>query len=149
MYALGVLKDFTASHFLIGGDWGEETLPTLTTYRVEIQVSGVALDEHEYLADIVKLQRLLEEQIGRYRDRMLNELSEFDGLNPSVELLAKNLCKGCAGGLRDCGNLNAVRVKVWENEIAWASYAEKIRTLISPPPEPLHTRPFFPSRKWR
>ncbi len=128
MYALAVLKDFTASHFLIGGDWGEENSPHPHDYRVEIQVSGEALDEHEYLGDIVKLQGLLEEQIGRYRDQMLNAFSEFAGLNPSVELLAKSLCKGCAGGLRDCGNLKAVRVKVWENEIAWASYTEKMRT---------------------
>ena len=38
---------------------------------------------------------------------MLNELFEFAGLNPSVELLAKSLCKGCAGRLQSCGNLNS------------------------------------------
>ena len=53
------------------------------------------------------------------RDR--NELAEFDGLNPSIEHFARILCQAMDERIR-AGNVHALTVKIWENEIAWAAY---------------------------
>ncbi len=36
MYSLGVAREFTARHFLIGGDWGEENVEHSHHYRMEL-----------------------------------------------------------------------------------------------------------------
>ncbi|MBP1703712.1 MAG: 6-pyruvoyl-tetrahydropterin synthase, partial [Chloroflexi bacterium] len=59
--------------------------------------------------------------VARYRDHILNDLPEFEGLNPSIEHLSRILCQTMAAQIR-AKNLNAVTVKLWENEIAWAAY---------------------------
>lgn len=125
MYTLAVERDFVAQHFLIGGDWGAENELHSHHYRVEVQLRGVRLDQHGYLVDIVAVEKKLDELVGRYRDKTLNEQPEFEGLNPSIEHLARILCQTLVKGI-ETGNLVAVAVKVWENEIAWAAYRQEL-----------------------
>jgi 6-pyruvoyltetrahydropterin/6-carboxytetrahydropterin synthase len=121
MYTIAVKRDFVAQHYLIGGDWGAENQKHSHHYQVELQLEGRSLDAHGYLVDIVAIERYLEETIARYRDRTLNDLAAFEGLNPSIEHFTRIL----ADQLNDCihaPNIETLRVKLWENEIAWASY---------------------------
>ena len=60
MYTVAVKRDFTAQHFLIGGDWGAENQWHSHHYRVEVQLHGAALDQHGYLVDIVEIEEKLE-----------------------------------------------------------------------------------------
>ena len=85
MYTLAVQRDFVGQHFLIGGDWGAENQWHSHHYRLEFQLEGAQLDQHGYLVDIVHVEELLEGLVRRYRDKTLNDLPEFDGLNPSIE----------------------------------------------------------------
>ena len=39
-YSVGVLRDFIASHFLVGGDWGRENQPHAHQYRLEVVFTG-------------------------------------------------------------------------------------------------------------
>lgn len=121
MYTVAVTRDFIAQHYLIGGDWGAENQRHSHHYRLELQLEGAELDQHGYLVDIVDIERNLDALVAAYRDRTLNDLPEFAGLNPSIERFARICCTKLADAIR-APNLIAMTVKLWENEIAWASY---------------------------
>ncbi len=124
MYTVAVARDFIAQHFLIGGDWGAENELHSHHYRLEVQLEGATLDEHGYLVDIVDIEQNLEALVGRYRDKTLNDLLEFEGLNPSIERFAHILCQALSERIH-APNLSAITVKLWENEIAWAGYRQE------------------------
>lgn len=126
MYTVAVKRDFVAQHFLIGGDWGQENEWHSHHYTVEAQLEGESLDRHGYLVDIVDIESNLEALVARYRDQTLNELPEFADLNPSIEHFARILCQKLAARIR-AQNLRAIAIKVWENEIAWASYRHEFQ----------------------
>lgn len=121
MYTVAVKRDFVGQHFLIGGDWGAENQWHSHHYVVEVQLEGAALDRHGYLVDIIDIERHLEALVGRYRDKTLNELPEFEGLNPSIEHFARIFCEALSGRI-ESPNISAVTIKIWENDIAWASF---------------------------
>jgi 6-pyruvoyltetrahydropterin/6-carboxytetrahydropterin synthase len=125
MYTVAVRRAFDAQHYLIGGDWGPENELHTHHYQVEVQLEGAELDIHGYLVDIVDIERNLEAQVARFRGQILNIQPEFAGLNPSIEHFARILCLDIAAGIR-APNLTALCVKVWENDIAWASYRHKL-----------------------
>jgi len=121
MFALSLQREFSARHHLIGGDWGPENLDHAHPYRMELRLEGPSLDEHGYLVDLIEAERLLEEQVARVRDKSLNDLPEFAGLNPSLEHFARILAAALAGELPPT-RLTALEVRLWESETAWASY---------------------------
>ena len=120
-YTVAVQRDFVARHFLFGGDWGHENQLHSHHYKVEVRLEGSELDQHGYLVDIVDIEERLEELVTYYRDKSLNELKEFNGLNPSIEHLSRLFCEALAGRIQ-APNIHTVTVKIWENDIAWASY---------------------------
>jgi 6-pyruvoyltetrahydropterin/6-carboxytetrahydropterin synthase len=124
MYTVAVARDFLAQHYLFGGDWGAENEWHSHHYRVEVQLAGATLDEHGYLVDIVDIERHLEALVDRYRDRTLNDLPEFEGLNPSIEHFARMFCQAFSDRVQ-APNLGAITIQIWENEIAWASYRQE------------------------
>lgn len=121
MYTVAVKRDFVAQHFLIGGDWGAENERHSHHYILEVQLEGASLDQHGYLVDIVDIEASLEALIAYYRDKTLNELPEFEGLNPSIEHFARIVCQALSSRIQ-ASNLNAIHIRLWENEIAWAAY---------------------------
>jgi 6-pyruvoyltetrahydropterin/6-carboxytetrahydropterin synthase len=125
MYTLAVKRDFVAQHYLIGGDWGPENQWHSHHYQVEVILEGDTLDEHGYLVDIVAVERNLEALVAHYRDKTLNDLPEFAGLNPSIEHFTRILCNELAKGLA-ANTLTAIGVRIWENAIAWASYRQAL-----------------------
>jgi 6-pyruvoyltetrahydropterin/6-carboxytetrahydropterin synthase len=121
MYTLAVQRDFVAQHFLIGGDWGAENQWHSHHYYLEIRLEGATLDQHGYLVDIVHVEDLLGQIVAQYRDKTLNDLAAFAGLNPSIEHFCRIVCTWFSEQLH-APNISAVSVRIWENEIAWASY---------------------------
>jgi 6-pyruvoyltetrahydropterin/6-carboxytetrahydropterin synthase len=124
MYIVAVQRDFIAQHFLVGGDWGPENQLHSHHYQVEVQLMGATLDQHGYLVDIVEIEHQLDSLVGTFRDRTLNELPEFAGLNPSIEHFARILCQMFSARIR-ADNITAVTVRIWENAIAWAEYRQE------------------------
>ena len=122
MYKVAVKRDFVAQHFLIGGDWGAENEWHSHHYYVEVQLAGAELDQHGYVVDIVDIETNLEALVVYYRDKTLNDLPEFAGLNPSIEHFARIFCQTMAERIQ-APNLSEIAVQMWENEIAWASYS--------------------------
>jgi 6-pyruvoyltetrahydropterin/6-carboxytetrahydropterin synthase len=124
MYTVSVNRDFVAQHFLIGGDWGAENELHSHHYRVEVQLRGATLDQHGYLVDIVDIEANLEALVVHYRDKTLNNLVEFEGLNPSIERFARIFCQALSDRIQ-APNLDGITLKIWENEIAWAAYRQE------------------------
>ncbi len=124
MYELGIKRDFIARHFLIGGDWGPENFPNSHHYVLELQLEGAELDEHGYLVDIVDVENHLDEIVNYYKEQMLNEKPEFEGLNPSIENFARILATVLSERIK-AENISEIKVVLWENGSAWAAYELK------------------------
>jgi len=122
MYTLSVRRDFIARHFLIGGDWGSENDPNSHHYILELRLKGNELDQHGYLCDIVDVEKHLDEIVNYYKEQMLNEKPEFEGLNPSIEHFAQILATTLNEHI-NAPNITKLKVVLWENESAWASYS--------------------------
>ncbi len=124
MYTVAVKRNFIAQHYLIGGDWGEENKKHSHHYAIELLLEGKELDRHGYLVDIVDIESHLNAMVSRYKDRTLNDLPEFKGLNPSIERFAYILCTSLSDKIQ-ATNILSITVKLWENDIAWASYRKE------------------------
>ena len=74
--------------------------------------------------DIVDVEKHLDEVVGTYKEKMLNDCAEFAGLNPSIEHFARILATSLSGRI-NAGNISLLRVVLWENESAWAAYEMK------------------------
>jgi len=84
-------------------------------------MEGDTLTENGYLVDIVEVEKVLDTLVDRYRDATLNDLPEFEDLNPSIEHFARLFCTSFCKQL-DPERLRSTTVKIWEDENAWASY---------------------------
>ncbi len=120
LFTVGILRDFVAQHFLIGGDWGRENQPHSHHYRMEAVFEGEQLDRHGYLLDIAEVEPRLDAIVARYRDRMLNELPEMTGQNPSLERFASVIAERLAVDL-PAGHVTTLTLKLWESDTAFAT----------------------------
>jgi 6-pyruvoyltetrahydropterin/6-carboxytetrahydropterin synthase len=123
MYTVAVRRDFIARHALFGGDWGPENQPHAHHYVVEARLFGKKLDRHGYLMDICEVEAALDKLVDHFRDKNLNRLPEFEGLNPSIEHFARIFCQTLRSAISSEA-LAALGAKIWENEVAWAEYRE-------------------------
>lgn len=125
MYTLAVKRDFVGQHFLIGGDWGPENNWHSHHYYIEVQLHGAQLNHHGYLVDIVDVEHHINALVAYYKDKTLNDLPEFEGLNPSIEHFSRIFCHQIAERI-SAENLTKISVQIWENEIAWTKYEMQI-----------------------
>ncbi|MBI5304550.1 MAG: 6-carboxytetrahydropterin synthase [Chloroflexi bacterium] len=125
MYTTAIKRDFVAQHFLVGGDWGAENFKHSHHYVVQVELRGDALDSHGYLVDLVAMSAALDELCAHFRDQTLNDLSEFAGLNPSIEHLSRIVWQMYAARVH-APNLTSLRVQIWENDIAWSAYDQDL-----------------------
>lgn len=123
MYTVGVRRDFIARHFLIGGDWGPENDPHAHQYVAEVRIESAELDQHNYLVDIVKIESEFGIIVDRYRDNLLNDLPEFSGQNPSIELFSRIICQKLLAGIQP-PRKGTISVKLWENATCWAAWRQ-------------------------
>ena len=123
MYSVTVRTEFIAQHFLFGGDWGPENERNSHHYVLELQLDGLELDQHGYLVDIVAVESALAAVRAAYADKLLNELPEFDGLNPSLENFARIVWERLARALAT-PTLTSMAVRLWENDSASATYRQ-------------------------
>ncbi|WP_248895824.1 6-pyruvoyl trahydropterin synthase family protein [Haloplanus halobius] len=121
MYRLSVARDFVAQHYLTVPDPGPEGDVHSHQFEVAVRLAGPELNEYGYLVDIDAVDAALDDLEARYRDALLNDLPEFEGLNPSVERFAKRFGdRFVAAGAT--GTATRLTVRVWEDEDAWASH---------------------------
>ncbi|KJS03490.1 MAG: 6-pyruvoyl tetrahydropterin synthase [Desulfobulbaceae bacterium BRH_c16a] len=125
MYSLGVRRQFSARHYLIDGDWGEENIEHSHLYRMELVLHGKELDRHGFLADIVEVERHLDDVTAGFREKTFNSLPAFAGSNPSIERLAAVL-HDIFRKRFESFRLEAITVTIWEDDIAWTSYHDTL-----------------------
>lgn len=119
-----VKRDLVAQHYLTVPDCGPENEWHSHHFDVEVRLSGSELNDNGYLVDIVEVEENLEALVERYEDATLNDLPEFEDLNPSIEHFARILCFTLGESL-DTTRLESITVRIWEDDHAWASYTLK------------------------
>jgi 6-pyruvoyltetrahydropterin/6-carboxytetrahydropterin synthase len=124
-YELTVTRDFVAQHFLTVPDPGPEGEIHSHRFGVETRFAGSELGEYGYLVNIDDVKAVLDRLGDRYRDALLNDLPEFEGLNPSVEHFARLFGDRVEASLTD-PNPDYLRVRLWEDDNSWASHARRL-----------------------
>lgn len=127
MYHLGVTRKFTARHFLIGGDWGDENVEHSHHYQLELVLGKKDLDCHGFLVDILEVGRHIDAVVAEFTGKTLNGLPAFHDLNPSIERLARVLHALFSERFADM-RLSTLTVKIWEDDIAWTAYTSDLIT---------------------
>ncbi len=126
MYKLCFKRKFVARHFLIGGDWGDENKPHSHSYELELRLFGNSLDRHNYLVDLVLVEKSLDNVVALFEDKLLNNLPSFNKTNPSLELFSRILAEKIAETITG-DTLTHIEVRLWENDFAWASWEQAVK----------------------
>ncbi|WP_049972349.1 6-pyruvoyl trahydropterin synthase family protein [Haladaptatus cibarius] len=125
MYEVTVSKPFVAQHYLTVPNPGPEGELHSHRYGAEIRLRGESLNEFGYLVDLDRLRESLDDTIAYYRDETLNDLPEFEGLNPSVEHFARLFCDRVLAGI-DAPEVSEIEVTLREDDDAWASFERSV-----------------------
>ena len=125
MYSVAIRRDFVGQHQLVGGDWGRENQWHSHHYQVEVLLEGTILNQHGFLVDITDIEAHMHDLIARFRDKSLNEHPEFSGLNPSIEHFSRIFCDALVERIK-APNLSAITTRIWEDQVAWASYRREL-----------------------
>ncbi len=115
-----------AHHYLLNEE-GLESRKHSHPYRVEVTFSGKSLDKNGYLIDLIKVNKILQETVEHFSDKILNEMKEFANLNPSLEHFAKKFYETLLSNLH-FSNIQHLQVKIWETGDAWASYQREVES---------------------
>ena len=120
MYEVSVDGDFSAAHNLRGYEGQCEKLHG-HNWKVRVSVRGEELDETGLLIDFRILKRGLQDELSRFDHCNLNELPEFQEVNPTTENIARILWESLSEKV-GTGNLKVSRVTVWEGTGSRGSY---------------------------
>lgn len=91
-------------------------------YRVRVTVAGPELDDNGLLVDFAEVKRALRKVKDRLDHQFLNDLAPFDKVNPSAENIAKYFYDELKEGLRTAHPTEIREVKLWETDVAYATY---------------------------
>jgi 6-pyruvoyltetrahydropterin/6-carboxytetrahydropterin synthase len=122
-----IFKDFSfsAAHAIHGHTRGCQNLHG-HNYRVRVHLRASELDELGMVLDFADLKAIMQEVLGPFDHRVLNEVPPFDQRNTTAELLAEHVFDAVAerlppvvGGRR---RVEVAKVEVWETDTACAAY---------------------------
>ncbi|MCW3975470.1 MAG: 6-carboxytetrahydropterin synthase [Candidatus Bathyarchaeota archaeon] len=126
MYKISIIKKLIAQHYLLN-EKGFESKIHSHPYKVEVILSGNKLDKNGYLVNFVEVEKIINDIIELFRDKILNKLEEFTEFNPSLENFARIFCQKFISQIK-ATYINSVVVKIWESEDAWALYQEDVQS---------------------
>ena len=118
-----VFKDFqfAAAHAIRGHTRGCENLHG-HNYRVRVHVAAEELDELGMVLDFADLKAVVQEVLGPFDHRVINDIPPFDRRNTTAELLAEFVFQEVGRRLAATERVRVARVEVWENDTACAVY---------------------------
>ena len=125
MYAVSVSRSFVAQHYLTVPDPGPEGELHSHHYTVEATFRGPELGAYGYLVDIDDVTAAMDGLVDRYRDRTLNDLPAFEGLNPSVEHLARIVGDRLLESLAP-ESATELQITVCEDDVARVSHERRL-----------------------
>jgi len=123
MFELEVSRVISCAHYLRGYN-GECCHLHGHNYRICVVVRAEKLDEIGISVDFKKLKAVADELLLRYDHRCLNELPEFEQMNPTSENLARYLYGAFSERMND-GNVRIHAVRIWESDVSCATYFEE------------------------
>jgi 6-pyruvoyltetrahydropterin/6-carboxytetrahydropterin synthase len=120
MYELKIVTQFGAAHRIrdIGGKC--EDLHG-HNWKIEVYVMGEELGKDGLVIDFKVVKEAAKEIIDRLDHKFLNELEEFEDINPSSENIARLIYEDLAHKL-DNDKIKVSRVAAWESDSACATY---------------------------
>jgi 6-pyruvoyltetrahydropterin/6-carboxytetrahydropterin synthase len=117
-FRISTIRAFPAGHQLRLYDGSLEPVHG-HNWKARVTVAADRLDAIGVVMDFHELERLVDEIVGPWRNRHLNEVSPFkDGPNPSAENVAWHLGRSLALP----AGVALVSVTVWETDENWAEY---------------------------
>ena len=120
MYELKVVTRFAAAHRLTMVGTKCENLHG-HNWKIEVVLTGEKLDEAGVVMDFGDIKTRLREIIGRLDHQYLNELSMFQGRQPSSERIAAYVAAELQQTIQHPA-VRVSRVSAWESEDACATY---------------------------
>ena len=118
-----ICKDFTfaAAHAIRGHTRGCQNLHG-HNYRVRVHLRAARLDDLGMVLDFADLKAMMQEILGPFDHRVINEIPPFDERNTTAELLSQYVFAEIAQRLAGQERVAVSRVEVWENDTACAVY---------------------------
>ena len=133
MYSLAVSGHMMIAHSFVGEIFGPAQQLHGATYAVEIEMRRVELDGNGLVCDIGLAKALLDEVLGAFDYRNLDDVAAFRGRNTTTEFLAgeifrrlKTRIAASALGPETAGALASLRVLLRESPIAWAAFEDRL-----------------------
>ncbi len=118
-----IFKDFTfsAAHAIRGHTRGCENLHG-HNYRVRVHLAAERLDELGMVLDFADVKAMMQEILGPFDHRVINDIPPFDERNTTAELFSLYVYEEVERRLSAAGRVRVARVEVWENDTACAIY---------------------------
>jgi len=119
-YELVIRTEFAAAHRLREYDGNCERLHG-HNWKIDVVLSGEGLNELGMLLDFRDAKRLIEQALGRFDHRCLNDLEPFLEENPTTENIARTVYDALAASLPQ--GVAVTKVTAWESDLCGASYS--------------------------
>jgi 6-pyruvoyltetrahydropterin/6-carboxytetrahydropterin synthase len=118
-----IFKDFqfAAAHSIRGHTRGCENLHG-HNYRVRVYVAAHELDALGMVLDFADLKAIVQEVVGPFDHRVINDVPPFDERNTTAEKLSEYVFEEVGRRLAAEQRVRVTRVEVWENESSCAVY---------------------------
>ena len=122
MFDIEIRRTFSAAHQLKGYDGDCRNLHG-HNYSVVVHVAADKLNDIGIALDFKLLKAALDEVIGEYDHHNLSELSDFQAVNPTSEILAQTIYRKMGAKLND-GTIKVSSVRIGESENSAITYSE-------------------------
>ena len=120
MYELDITREFSAAHMLKGYDGLCSNLHG-HNWTVQVFIRASRLDDIGIAADFTFIKRVLTVILSQFDHKYLNELPEFQGINPTSENIARIIFEKLAPAVAKPG-IKLDRVRVCESPTSGATY---------------------------
>jgi 6-pyruvoyltetrahydropterin/6-carboxytetrahydropterin synthase len=120
VYEVTIKQSFSAAHMLTEAGGTCEKLHG-HNFIVEVSICSAALTDAGILIDFRILKQWTGEILKEFDHKYLNEISYFNGMDPSSENVARFIYNRISEKVKK-SNLDVSRVTVWESEDARVSY---------------------------
>ncbi|MFW5801988.1 MAG: 6-pyruvoyl trahydropterin synthase family protein [Spirochaeta sp.] len=123
MFSAGVSRPLRARHYLPSAGPGEQD-PHSHPYQVEWICFTSDLDSHGYAVDIAAMCRILESELAKIDNVLLNDLPFFADVPPSLEQLSRYLAQRLTTGIQQLSSQipERMELRIHESDSEWAGY---------------------------
>jgi len=122
VYELKIITQMACAHQLREFEGRCENLHG-HNWKIEVFVTGEALEPNGILIDFKRVKTATEEVIDQLDHKFLNDVEYFTRVNPSSENIARYIFRALEQTLNS-EKVRVSRVTAWESDTACASYAE-------------------------